>query len=127
MASPARSFLAQAQSKTSGTTLATGASGSATFAAGDVICVFLAMDPAAGTVSFALDATTGPNFGSFTTQADISQGSGTSGVRLVVATASCTTGFTGTPNVTATFPTCTAKMVQADQITGCDATTPVRG
>src|SRR5580765_844180 len=122
MASPVITFLISNNSKTSGTTL-TATAGSKTWSAGDYLVAHLAIDPSAGTVSFG--AVT--NFGAWATNVEFTNGSGTSGARSAVAYCKCTTGFTSTAPVVATFPAAAAQVLSLFSVTGADGTTPVRG
>ena len=122
MASPVITFLISNNSKVSATTL-TATAGSKAWSAGDYLVAHLAMDPSAGTISFG--AVT--NFGAWSTNVEFTNGSGTSGVRSAVAYCKCTTGFTSTVPVVATFPTAAAQVLSLFSVTGADGTTPVRG
>jgi len=122
MTSPVITFLNSVSSKTAGTTLANPVP-SRTWAVGDIMLAQLSMDPTAGAVTF----TAVTNFGAWSSNVDAVQGSVTTGARTVSAWCFCTTGFTGTPSVTANFPSTTAKCVSVYAVTGCDSVNPVRG
>jgi hypothetical protein len=96
-----------ANDKTTGTTLSTGA-GSLNQVAGSVVVVAFAMDPAAGTVSC---ADTQGN--TYTLDKDVTNGSGTSGVRLCVFRSKLTTALTGPETITVTHPSCAARTMFA--------------
>lgn len=104
-------------SKTSGTTINTPGM---TMAVGDIALVVFACDPAAGSVTV---ADSGGKLGTFTVEQDLANGSGTSGVRIVVAWSFCTTA--GTAQATVTHPSLAARIVRILKIAGADQTTPV--
>ena len=122
MAHPTWSGLSLTQLKSSGTTI-DDSSGIASVAVGNVVLAVLSMDPAAGTVTFSQQGGTA-TLGSWTTQEDLANGSGTSGVRVVAGWA-FVTGAGSITSIRATHPTCTAKTIGIDKVLGCDGTTPV--
>jgi hypothetical protein len=109
-------------SKTSGTTLAITLT-TTSYALGDYVVCGFSMDPTTGAVSFAKTAGTAV-IGSWVTLGDIPNGSGTSGVRTVLAYAKVTTAGTIT-TVTVTHPTATAKAGETFNVSGADGTTPI--
>ncbi|HEY7416527.1 MAG TPA: hypothetical protein VH593_15140 [Ktedonobacteraceae bacterium] len=128
MASPVFVFGASAGNKTSNVSLGL-TFPSRTWAVGDLLVAHIAMDPTSGTVGFggASSGASPTNFGAWSANVDVTQGSGTSGVRSVVAWCRCTTAFTSSFSVNFYYPTTTAKAVMASAVTGCDGTNPVRG
>ena len=124
MTAPVLANWATSNSKTAGTTL-TLQTFSAAYGVGDVLVAHLAMDPATGPVTFSA-----PILGTWTawtTEQDIAQGSGTSGVRSIVAWCVSLAAISGNPNVPVTHPSVTARAGRVLQVTGADSTTPVRG
>jgi hypothetical protein len=108
-----------AADKTSGTTL--NVTVSAFCLVGDLLVVHLAMDPAAGTVTFGTLG--GPELWGAYTATDITNGSGTSGVRTVVAWARCTqSGDTVSTGLTITHPSVTARAACGFIIQGTEPT-----
>jgi hypothetical protein len=128
MTSPVFVFGVAGGTKTTGTSLGI-TYPSRTWAVGDILVVLLAMDPAAGAVGFGGASSGVPpaNFGAWSANVDIAQGSGTSGVRSVAAWCMCTTAFTGSFSANAYHPSATARALLTGAVTGCDGTTPVRG
>jgi len=122
VAAPTITKLGAASSKTSGASVAV--STSATVAIGDYVVAALALDPSAGAVSFTISGTA--TIGSVTVREDLSNGSGTSGVRVVVAYAKVTGAGTVT-QVSVSHPTVTARSAAAFQVQGADGTTPIAG
>ena len=122
MAAPTITLTGSGSSKTSGTTLAVTVTTTA-YAVGDCLVVGFSMDPQTGVVSFAQTAGTA-TLGAFTTEGDVATGSGTSGVRTVMAWAQVTAAGTIT-TVTVTHPTATARAAETFNVTGVDGTTPV--
>lgn len=80
----------------------------ATLAVGTLVVVGLAMDPATGTVSFADSASN-----TYAVVHDVSNGSGTSGVRVVTAWSVLTTQLTTGGSITATHPSVTSSALVA--------------
>ena len=89
-------------SQSSGTSIAVTLT--AAVAAGDTVIVTFAMDPATGTVTC---ADTKGN--TYTADADVTNGSGTSGVRTIVFSAPVTTALVSGNTITVTHPTATAR------------------
>jgi len=100
---------------TTGTTIAVTVP-AAGVAANNTIIVTFTMDPAAGTVSV---ADTRGN--AYTSNADITNGSGTSGVRTVILSARVTTALTSGNTITVTFPSVAAKAVSVNEFSGIAA------
>jgi len=100
---------------TAGTTIAVTVP-AAGVAANNTVIVTFAMDPAAGTVSV---ADTRGN--TYTSNADIVNGSGTSGVRTVILSARVTTALTSGNTITVTFPSVAAKAVSVNEFSGIAA------
>lgn len=92
--------------KTTGTTLAITTTNAV--AAGESVAVALAMDPAAGTVSCADSAGN-----TYTVQDQVTNGSGTSGIRLVVLAAHNAGAMAAGGTITVTHPSCAARAVSA--------------
>lgn len=84
-------------------------------ATGSRIVVCFAMDPAAGTVSC---ADSGSN--AYLNVADTAQGSGTSGVRVVMLTAPVTAALSSGSTIIVTLPTATAKAMTVAVFAGLD-------
>jgi len=122
MAAPTITLTGSGSSKTSGTTLAITVTTTA-YAVGDCLVVGFSMDPQTGAVSFAQTAGTA-TVGAFVTEFDIATGSGTSGVRTVLAWAQVTGAGTVT-TVTVTHPTATARAAETFNVTGVDGSIPV--
>jgi hypothetical protein len=122
MAAPTITLTGSGSSKTSGTTLAVTVTTTA-YAVGDCLVVGFSMDPQTGAVSFAQTAGTA-TVGAFTTEQDVATGSGTSGIRTVMAWAYVTAAGTIT-TVTVTHPTATARAAETFNATGVDVTFPV--
>lgn len=122
MAVPTVTKTGSGSSKTSGTSLAVTVS-TTSYALGDYVVCGFSMDPQSGAVSFAKTAGTA-TVGSWSTIGDVSNGSGTSGVRTVMAYAKVTAAGTIT-TVTVTHPTATARTAETFNATTADGTTPV--
>lgn len=122
MAVPTVTFTGSASSKTSGTTLAITVTSTA-YELGDCLVVGFSMDPATGAVSFAQTGGTA-TIGAFTTEGDVATGSGTSGIRTVLAWAQVTAAGTIT-TVTVTHPTATARAAETFNASGIDGSFPV--
>jgi hypothetical protein len=122
MAAPTITFTGSGSSKTSGTTLAITVT-TTDYVVDDCLVVGFSMDPQTGVVSFAQTAGTA-TVGAFTTEGDVVTGSGTSGIRTVMAWAQVTGAGTIT-TVTVTHPTATARAAETFNVTGVDVTTPV--
>ncbi|TMA70566.1 MAG: hypothetical protein E6J69_02285, partial [Deltaproteobacteria bacterium] len=101
-----------AANETSGTTISVTVP-AAGVALGNTVIVTFAMDPASGTVSV---ADTQGN--TYTKNADVTNGSGTSGVRTVVFSSTITTALVSGSMITVTHPTVTAKAVSANEFSG---------
>lgn len=120
MAVPVLSILDNKSAKTAGTT-SLGSTAATPIAIGDYLIGCLATDPGSGgAVAFANTAGT---FSAWTVVQDVSNGSGTAGVRTVVAYAKCTAAATS--GMTCTFPATGAVVSNAFTLTGADGTTPV--
>jgi hypothetical protein len=117
MAAPVVIPFLVASDKTTGTTI--NCSAPAFFGVGDLLVVHISMDPAAGAVSFgALSGVA--TFGAYTLT-DVVNGSGTSGVRTVVAWARCTgPSTTASGGLTVTHPSLNARAVWAFAVLGTD-------
>jgi hypothetical protein len=105
--------IATAISSTSGTSFQ-----SATFSAavpvGNTVLVTLAMDPNSGTVSIS-----DGKGNTYTKDADVSNGSGTSGVRTLIFSGPVTTALTTSDRITVTFGTATAvKVISVQSASG---------
>lgn len=120
MAHPTWGGLTLGQSKTTGTTIGSDVENG--LVVGDVLLAVLFMDPAAGAVSFAKASGTA-TLGTINVIQDLANGSGTSGVRIVVAWAFVTGA--GTAALTATHPSATARVIGIAHVSGCDQTTPI--
>jgi hypothetical protein len=117
-------FSSGTSSKTSGTTLPLSIAGGRTLAFEDYVAVAFACDPAAGAVSFSAAGTA--FLSAWTIEQDVANGSGTSGVRAVLAYALCTGAGTLT-GITVTHPTLTARAARSYRVSGADNTTPING
>lgn len=98
--------LGTTQTKTSGTT--TAVTTTKAVLAGETIVVALAMDPAAGTVSASDSAGN-----SYTVQEQVTNGSGTSGARLVILAKHDATALPSGGTITVTHPSAAARAVSA--------------
>src|SRR2546425_5513493 len=99
---------------TPGTSLSVGVSNGA--AVGDTVIVTFAMDPSAGAVSC---ADSGGN--SYSLDADVTNGSGTSGVRTVIFSAFVNTALGNQDTITVTHPLATSKAVSVNEFSGLRA------
>ena len=122
MAAPTITKTGSGSSKTTGTTLAITVT-TTSYATGDLLMVGFAMDPSTGTVTFAQTAGTA-TIGSWTTLGDTANGSGTTGVRTILAYAAVTAAGTIT-TVTITHPSVTARAGETFNVNAADGTTPV--
>ena len=104
--------IGNAGSTTAGTTLAVTVP-TAGVAAGNRVIVTVALDPASGTVSC---ADTKSNV--YTKDLDVTQGSGTSGVRTVIFSAPVTTALVSGNTITVTHPSLAARAMNADEFSG---------
>src|SRR5438477_9262431 len=77
------------------------------------------MDPATGTVSCA-----DTKLNSYHLDADVSNGSGTSGVRTVIFSAPVTTALVSGNTITVTHPTAVAKAVSVNTVSGLVSSSP---
>ena len=102
-------------SQSSGTSIAVTLT--AAVAAGDTVIVTFAMDPATGTVTC---ADTKGN--TYTADADVTNGSGTSGVRTIVFSAPVTTALVSGNTITVTHPTATARALSVNEFSGLATT-----
>ena len=102
-------------SQSSGTSIAVTLT--AAVAAGDTVIVAFAMDPATGTVTC---ADTKGN--TYTADADVTNGSGTSGVRTIVFSAPVTTALVSGNTITVTHPTATARALSVNEFSGLATT-----
>ncbi|SRR6266496_666751 len=100
-------------SKTSGTTISK--TPGATVPANALVVVVWAGDPASGTVSCSDDAGN-----TYTVNLDISNGSGTSGVRTVICSAPVTSSISTSQSIIVTHPTLTARIMVLDAFNGLD-------
>src|SRR5881392_2818485 len=83
---------------------------------GDTVIVTFAMDPSAGAVSC---ADSGGN--SYSLDADVTNGSGTSGVRTVIFSAFINTALGNQDTITVTHPLATSKAVSVNEFSGLRA------
>ena len=94
------------------------------WAVGDLAVMVLTMNPAAGTVSFSPVT----NFSAWSTNVEAVVGSGTTGVRTVMAWCECTTATPSTAiPFTVNFPSATANVARVYGVTNVDPSAPVRG
>src|SRR5262249_24227390 len=111
--------IATAGNTTSSTTLQSSAFSQAV-AVNNTLLVTIAMDPNAGTVSVA-----DSKGNTFTKDADVTNGSGTRGVRTLILSAPVTTALTTSDTVTVTFGTSTAaKAVSVHSVSGLLTASP---
>src|SRR2546427_275759 len=109
--------------------------GSVSVAVGDTLIVTFVMDPAAGAVSWA-----DSRGNSYSVDADVTNGSGTSGVRTVVCSASVATALGNNDTIPVTHPLATSKALSVNEFSGLrasaldktagatgDSTTPASG
>ncbi|HYY06800.1 MAG TPA: DUF4215 domain-containing protein, partial [Candidatus Limnocylindria bacterium] len=87
-----------------------------TVAAGDTVIVTFVMDPSAGAVSC---ADSGGN--AYSVDADVTNGSGTSGVRTVVCSAKIVTALVTNDTITVTHPLVAAKALSVNAFSGLRA------
>src|SRR2546426_1809021 len=99
-----------------GTSLAVPIHGSNGVAVGDSVIVTFVMDPSAGAVSC---ADSGGN--SYSLDADVTNGSGTSGVRTVIFSAFVNTALGNQDTITVTHPLATSKAVSVNEFSGLRA------
>lgn len=121
MAAPIVQATSQAASKGALTTTLTNSINS--FAVGDLLVAVLVTDPVAGTISAAVVTGVTGSIGSITVEQDLSNGSGTSGVRIFVVRAFVTGA--GSLRIEFTHPNTTPRVTQLVRISGVDSTTPV--
>src|SRR5437867_4262751 len=118
-----------------GTSISVTLQGSVSVAVGDALIVTFVMDPAAGAVSCA-----DSRGNSYSVDADVTNGSGTSGVRTVVCSASVATALGNNDTITVTHPLATSKALSVNEFSGLrasaldktagatgDSTTPASG
>ena len=103
--------------ETSGTTLIV--TSGVTTTVGNTIIVTFAMDPASGTVS-CVDS----KGNTYAQDADIANGSGTSGVRTVVFSAPIGTALVSGDTITVTLPTAVAKAMSVNEFSGLVTSSP---
>src|SRR5438552_3456823 len=99
-----------------GTSLSITLQGATNVAVGDTVIVTFAMDPSAGSVSCA--DSRGNSYG---LDADVTNGSGTSGVRTVIFSAFVNTALGNQDTITVTHPLATSKAVSVDEFSGLRA------
>jgi hypothetical protein len=88
--------------------------------AGNRVIVSFAFNPASGTVSC---SDSGGN--SYAIDKDITNGSGTTGVRTVIASAHVTTALISGNTITCTHPSVTARALSANEFSGVAATSAI--
>src|SRR5207247_5095066 len=81
--------------------------------AANTVIVTIAMDPASGTVTV-VDS----KGNTYTQDEDVSNGSGTTGVRTLVFSATLTTGLTTSDTITVTLPSVSSSAVRAFAVSG---------
>ena len=99
-----------------GTSISVTLQGSVSVAVGDTLIVTFVMDPAAGAVSCA-----DSRGNSYSVDADVTNGSGTSGVRTVVCSASVATALGNNDTITVTHPLATSKALSVNEFSGLRA------
>src|SRR3989442_3478381 len=99
-----------------GTSVSVTLQGSVSVAVGDALIVTFVMDPAAGAVSCA-----DSRGNSYSVDADVTNGSGPSGVRTVVCSASVATALGNNDTITVTHPLATSKALSVNEFSGLRA------
>src|SRR3989441_5535079 len=99
-----------------GTSVSVTLQGSVSVAVGDTLIVTFVMDPAAGAVSCA-----DSRGNSYSVDADVTNGSGTSGVRTVVCSASVATALGNNDTITVTHPLATSNALSVNEFSGLRA------
>src|SRR3989442_1369088 len=99
-----------------GTSVSVTLQGSVSVAVGDTLIVTFVMDPAVGAVSCA-----DSRGNSYSVDADVTNGSGTSGVRTVVCSASVATALGNNDTITVTHPLATSKALSVNEFSGLRA------
>lgn len=91
---------------------------------GDLVIAVIAKDPVAGSVTFDVIPGGTGTVSAWTVEKDVTSGSGTSGIRLAVGWAVCTSA--GTVQPSAYYSTTVAKSFTTFRVTGADTTTPIQ-
>ena len=99
-----------------GTSISVTLQGNVSVAVGDTLIVTLVMDPSAGAVSCA-----DSKGNSYTVDADVTNGSGTSGVRTVVCSATVATALGTNNTITVTHPLARSKALSVNEFSGVRA------
>lgn len=122
MAAPVITLTGTGQSKSAGTTLVVTLT-STSYAVGDYVAIMFATDPGTAAAPSWTSAGTA-TLSAWTLDRAGTNGSGTSGCRIVFAYAKVTAAGTVT-SVTTTHPSVTARCAYVFNVAGADATTPV--